>query len=132
MARKRYWTGSHTKHRLRYHLVWLPKKRKKILVGKIANRIQELFYEACGINKWWIEEVNIKEDHIHLLIQIKPRESVAGVVKILKGGTSRKIKREFPDLEAFDWSDSLWCDGYFAESVGQVNESVIKEYIKNQ
>ena len=129
---KRYWTGSHTKHRLRFHLVWIPKKRKRVLRGKIANRIQELFYEACKVNKWWIDEINIKVDHIHLLIQIKPRESISEVVKILKGGTSRKIKQEFPDLEAFDWSSSLWCDGYFAESVGQVNEQVIKDYIKNQ
>ena len=132
MARKRYWTGSHTKHRLRFHLVWIPKKRKKVLVGKIANRIQGLFYEACEINKWWIEELNIQGDHIHMLIQIKPKESISEVVRILKGGTSKKIKQEYPDSEAFEWSDSLWGDGYFAESVGQVNESAIKEYIKNQ
>ncbi|MCA9369990.1 MAG: IS200/IS605 family transposase [Pseudomonadales bacterium] len=131
MAR-RYWTGSHTKHRLRFHLVWIPKRRKKVLLGNIANRLQELFYEACGINKWWIEELTIQEDHIHLLIQIKPRESVAQVVQILKGGTSRKIKQEYPDSQAFEWSNNLWCDGYFAESVGQVNEQVIKDYIKNQ
>ena len=102
------------------------------MLGNIANRLQELFYEACGINKWWIEELTIQEDHIHLLIQIKPRESVAQVVQILKGGTSRKIKQEYPDSQAFEWSNNLWCDGYFAESVGQVNEQVIKDYIKNQ
>ena len=132
MTRKRYWTGAHTRHRLRFHIVWIPKKRKKVLVGKIATRIKELCYEACRDNKWWIEEINIKPDHIHMLIQIKPRESIAGVVKLLKGGTSRKIKQEFPNSVAFDWSDSLWCEGYFAESVGQVSESVIKEYIQNQ
>jgi REP element-mobilizing transposase RayT len=49
-----------------------------------------------------------------MLIQIKPRESIAQVVQVLKGGISRKIKQEFPDSVAFDWSDSLWCDCHFA------------------
>jgi len=132
MARKRYWTGSHTKHRLRFHLVWIPKRRKKILTGKIANRVEELCYEACHVNKWWIEVMNVQEDHVHILIQIKPRESIAEVVQILKGGISKKIAQEYPESEAFEWSKTLWCDGYFAESVGQVNESVISEYIRNQ
>ena len=84
------------------------------------------------MNKWWIEEISIQPDHLHMLIQIKPRESVAKVVNLLKGGTSKRIRQEFPESEAFDWSDTLWCDGYFAESVGQVNEAVIKKYIQDQ
>jgi putative transposase len=91
-----------------------------------------MFYQACKDNRWWIEEMKVKPDHVHLLIQIKAKESIAEVVQILKGGSSRKIKQEFPDLPIFDWGNSLWCDGYFAETVGQVSEQVIKNYIKNQ
>ena len=131
MATK-YWTGSHTKHRLRFHLVWVPKYRKRVLNQKIAKRLRELFYEACKVNRWWIDELNIMPDHIHMLIQLKPKESVAEVVNILKGGTSRIIRKECPDLEEFLWGDSLWADGYFAESVGQTNEDVIKKYIRDQ
>lgn len=127
-----YWTGAHTTHRLRYHLVILPKYRQRVLKGKIAIRIKQLFFQACQVNKWWIDELNVQPDHIHMLIQTKPRESVAEVVQILKGGSSKVIRVEFPDLEEYLWGDSFWSDGYFAETVGVVNESVIKEYIKNQ
>jgi putative transposase len=65
-------------------------------------------------------------------MQIKPSESVAEVVQILKGGTSRVIRKEFPEMEEFLWGDSFWADGYFAESVGKVDEEVIRKYIKTQ
>ena len=74
----------------------------------------------------------MQTDHVHILIQIKPSESVAEVVHILKGGTSRVIRKEFPELEEFLWGDSFWADGYFAESVGKVDEEVIRKYIKIQ
>jgi len=79
-----------------------------------------------------MSEVSVSEDHVHVLIQISPRESVAEVVKILKGGTSRVIRTEFPELEEFLWGDSLWADGYFAETVGKVDEEVIQKYIRDQ
>jgi putative transposase len=128
----RYWTGSHTKHRLQVHLVWIPKYRKRVLRGKIVNRLKKLLYDACRLNQWWIGELNVQLDHVHILIQIKPNESVAEVAQILKGGTSRVIRKEFPELEEFLWGDSFWADGYFAESVGKVDEEVIRKYIKTQ
>ena len=111
--------------------MWVPKRRKKVLVGKVASRVEELFYGACKLNKWWIDELGIKEDHVHILIQLKPRESVAYVVQKLKGGSSRVLRKEYPDMEEFVWGDSFWCDGYFAVTVGEVEESVIKKYIAN-
>jgi len=64
----RYATGSHTKHRLQYHLVWIPKYRKRILQGKIGIRLKKLMYEACRMNGWWISEIAIREDHLHILL----------------------------------------------------------------
>jgi len=66
------------------------------------------------------------------VIQIKASDSVGDVVQILKGGTSRVIRKEFPELEEFLWGDSFWADGYFAESVGQVNEEIVRKYIREQ
>ena len=66
------------------------------------------------------------------MIQIKPSESVAHVVQMLKGGTSKVLRSEFPELEEFLWGDSFWADGYFAETVGQVDESVVRRYIRDQ
>ncbi len=129
---KKYWTGSHTKHRIQIHYVFIAKYRKRILRGKIVTRIYELFKDACNLNRWRIQEINIQVDHIHLLIQIKPDMSIAKVAQIQKGGSSRIIRKEYPELEEFLWGDSFWRDGYFAESVGQVEEEVIKKYIREQ
>ena len=128
----RYATGAHTKHRLQYHLVWIPKYRKRVLQGKVSIRLKNLMYEACKINRWWISALSIMEDHVHMIVQIPPSESVADVVHRFKGGTSRILRKEFPELEEFLWGDSFWADGYFAETVGQVNEDLVRKYIRQQ
>ncbi len=69
---------------------------------------------------------------MHLLIQLQAHDSIAEAVRILKGGTSKVIRKEYPELEEFLWGDSFWQVGYFAESVGQVDEAVIKKYIDEQ
>ena len=84
---KEYWTGAHTKHRLKYHLVWIPKYRKRVLQGKLAERLKELLKEASEVNGWEIEELLVMTDHIHILIQLKPKKSVPKVMQILKGWT---------------------------------------------
>ena len=100
--------------------------------GKVAIRLKRLLYEACGINRWQIGELNIQVDHVHVVIQINPSNSVAEVAQILKGGTSRVIRKEFPELEEFLWGDSFWADGYFAESIGQIDEEIVRKYIREQ
>jgi putative transposase len=95
-------------------------------------RLRKLLYEACRINKWWTSELSIQEDHVHLIIQTKPEDSVAEVAQRLKGGTSRVIRKEYPELEEFLWGDSFWADGYFAETVGNVDEEVVRRYIREQ
>ena len=127
-----YWTGSSTKHRIMTHLVWCPKYRRRVLIGEVARRINELFTQCCEINNWELHELAINKDHVHLLIQTRPSEKLSEVVQQLKGGSSRVIRQEFPKLEEFLWGDSFWGDGYFAESIGSQNESVIRRYIENQ
>ena len=132
LAMARYLTGSHTRHRLQYHLVWIPKYRKRVLRGKIVIRLKRLLYDGCRVNKWLMSELSIQEDHVHIILQTSPTNSVAEVAQRLKGGTSRVIRKEFPELEEFLWGDSFWADGYFAETVGNVDEEVVKRYIRDQ
>ena len=127
-----YWTGTHTKHRLKYHLVWVPKYRKQVLRGDLAIRLEELLWECAEANRWEIVELSIQLDHVHILVQLRPEVSLSKVLQYFKGGSSRVIRKEFPDLRAFLWGDSLWADGYFAETVGNVSEAAIKKYIKDQ
>jgi len=84
------------------------------------------------MNRWWIGKISIQVDHVHLLIQLQADDNVAEAVRILKGGTSKIIRKEFPELEEFLWGDSFWANGYFAESVGSVVEADIKKYIDEQ
>ena len=129
--RPAYWTGAHTKHRLRVHLVWVPKYRRRVLRGPVAARLEALLRQAA-VNRWQVHELAIQPDRVHLLLQIKPDASLASAVKRLKGGTSRVLRAEFPELEEFLWGESFWADGYFAESVGQVEEAIASAYIRNQ
>ena len=94
--------------------------------------MKKLLYEACKINRWWISEISVQEDHIHIIIQVNPQDSVSEVAHILKGGTSRVIRKEFPELEEFLWGDSFWADGYFAETIGNVDEEIVRKYIREQ
>src|SRR6267154_723285 len=128
----RYAHGAHTTHRLKYHLVWIPKYRKRVLQGPLARRLYELLRQCSDINDWPIDELNVQTDHVHMLVPLPPSVSVSQAVKTFKGGTSKRIREEFPELEEFLWGESLWAVGFFAESVGQVTEGRIKLYIKNQ
>ena len=128
----RYWKGAHTRHKLQYHVVWVPKYRKRVLRGKIAYRLKGLLYAGCRINRWWIGKISIQDDHVHLLIQLRADDSVAEAVRVLKGGTSKIIRKEFPELEEFLWRDSFWADGYFAESIGHLDEEVVRKCIDEQ
>ena len=126
----KYWTGAHTKHRLLYHIVWIPKCRIRVLQGKVAVRLRHYLYEACKVNWWWIEEIKVLPDHVHVLIQVTPSDAVSDVVQKLKGGTSFLLRKEFPELEEFIWGDRFWADGYFVESVGTQSFQAVKKYIQ--
>jgi len=127
-----YKTGAHTKYRLRYHLVWIPKYRKQLLTGRLAQRLKELLQQCAEAHEWTIEEQNIQVDHIHVLIQLNPNVSISYAVHLLKGGTSRIIRQEFSAIKEQLWGASFWADGYFVETFGQCNEEVIKAYVRNQ
>jgi putative transposase len=130
--RTSFWSGAHTRHRLRSHLVWIPKYRRRVLQGPIALRLEQLIRQAAEVNRWQVHEMAIQPDHVHLLLQTRPAESIASVVNRLKGGTSRVLRLEFPDLDEFLWGESFWADGYFAETVGTVEESKVRAYIQDQ
>ncbi len=129
---ERYWTGAHTTHRLRYHLVFVPKYRKRVLTGPVAARLRELLAQACEVNGWEALELAVQPDHVHLLVQVQPRYSVPQVAKALKGGTSRVLRSEFPDLSEFLWGSSFWAVGYFAVTVGVVEGEAVARYIREQ
>ena len=114
------------------HLVWTPKYRKRILKGVLAKRIDELLQLCAASNGWEVLELNVQEDHVHMVVQFVPTISVSRMMQLLKGKSSRIIRAEFPELEEVYWGDSFWADGYFAETAGHCNIDMILAYVKNQ
>ena len=90
----KYRTGAHTKHKVMYHIVWIPKYRKRVLAGEVGKRIKELIQECADVNRWDIHEINIQPDHVHLLIQLKPDVSVSKAIQLMKGKSSRVITHQ--------------------------------------
>ncbi len=129
---KKYWHGAHTTHRHMYHIVWQPKYRKKILAGKVKERVDEILREVAVTNGWEIQELNIQIEHVHLMIQLPPSISVSDAVQFLKGRSSKVVREEFPEIKRLLWGKDFWADGYFSVTVGEVSEEKIREYIKNQ
>ena len=102
------------------------------MVENIKVRIEELIKECGEINSFEIVELAIQPDHVHVLLSAKPRYSPSKIMQLVKGGSSKKIREEHPELREFLWGDSFWVDGYFVSTLSTVTESVIREYIKNQ
>ena len=117
---------------IQYHFVWLPKYRKRVLTGNIKERLEQLIYECSEINEFEIMELAVKPDHVHVLLSAKPRYSPAEIMRVTKGGSSRIIRQEFPELSEFLWGDSFWADGYFVSTHSVITEEIIKNYIKQQ
>lgn len=115
-----------------YHIVWLPKYRKKVLKGRVKERLEVLLRTCAEINNWAIQELNIQLDHVHLLIQIPPSISVSKVVQLLKGAASKLIREEIPEVKKYLWGNDFWADGFFCETVGHCSEETIRNYVKNQ
>jgi len=120
------------KYDLRYHFVFVPKYRKRVLHGKIKTRIEGMIRFAAQINEWEIYELAVQSDHVHLYIGAQPSWSPSDMMKTIKGGTSKKIRELFPELDEVYWGSTFWADGYLVKSVGVIQDKVIAEYIKKQ
>jgi putative transposase len=112
------------------HLIWCPRRRKSILVGKIKERCQQLIQAKCKDQGWLILSLAIQPDHIHVFVRVWPANSAADVVKQLKGVTSLHLRKEFQEVTSK--LPSLWTRSYFASTAGHVSKETIQRYIDAQ
>ena len=129
---KKYYKGAHTTHRHMFHIVWLPKYRKKVLTGRIKDRVELLLRECAAVNNWEIQALNVQVDHVHIVIQLPPSISVSKAVQLLKGLSSKIIRAELPEVKKYLWGNDFWADGFFSETVGHCSEETILNYVRNQ
>ena len=114
----------------KYHVVWCPKYRRKVITGKIEMRLKELIEETASAIGAEIIEMEIMPDHVHLLIEVDPQYGINRAVRHIKGVTSHTLRSEFPSLKSR--LPSLWTNSYFVSTVGGAPLEKIKEYIENQ
>ena len=125
-----YKTNRNVVYSCKYHVVWCPKYRRKVLTGEIESRLKELILEtAKGINADIIE-MEVMPDHVHLLIEVDPQYGINKAVRHIKGVSSHALRTEFPTLKSR--LPTLWTNSYFVSTVGGAPLAAIKQYIENQ
>ena len=121
---------NHTQWECKYHVVFIPKCRRKVLYGGVRKYLGELFRELAGRKESRVEEGHLQKDHVHMLLSIPPKYSVSEVMGFLKGKSAIAIARNYMGKKNLR-GESFWARGYLVSTVG-ARESVIREYIKKQ
>ena len=129
MAKEQMQRSKHAVCKVSYHFVWIPKRRKKVLVGNVAKRLKEVCQEVADANEWQLLELAVQPDHVHLFVEANPRIAPFRIVKAFKGKTSRILRQEFPHLLKLP---SLWTHSYFVRTAGHVSAKTIERYIQEQ
>ncbi|MBL8032047.1 MAG: IS200/IS605 family transposase [Candidatus Doudnabacteria bacterium] len=125
-------TLSHCFYDLKYHLVWTPKYRGKVLKDtKIKQELRRIFETICKWKHWEVVELNIQDDHIHFVLLATPRDSVSYAMQILKGKSSAWMKKKIKHKSGLYEKESLWARGYFVSTIG-LDEMIIRRYVTHQ
>ena len=122
---------NHTRWECKYHIVFIPKYRKKALFGHIRRELTDVFHRLARQRESLIEEGHLMPDHVHMMISIPPKYAVSQVVGCIKGKSAIHIAREYSGRERNFVGQHFWARGYFASTVGR-DEKVIREYIRHQ
>jgi Transposase and inactivated derivatives len=125
-----YRNGSHTLFHHRYHLVWAPKYRFKVLIGDVRIRVRDIIRQVCAEMGVTIVSGALSRDHVHLFVEIPPHVSVSEFVQRAKGRSSRRIQQEFEHIRKRYWGQRFWARGYFSTTSGNITDDVITAYLE--
>ena len=128
---KDYQSLSHTKWECKYHVVFIPKKRKKVIFDTLRRHLGEIFKELARQRESEVVEGHLKGDHVHMCLSIPPKYAVSNVVGYIKGKSAIMIARRFGGRARNFTGQVFWARGYFVSTVG-VEEEIIKKYIREQ
>ena len=126
-----YESLSHSKWECKYHVVFLPKCRRKVLYGQLRQHLGEVFRRLAEQKESRIEEGHLPSDHVHIMISIPLKYAVAQVIGFIKGKSAIHLARVYGDRKQNYVGQNFWARGYFVSTVGR-DEAVIREYIRNQ
>ena len=126
----KYKSNHNVVYSCKYHIVWCPKYRRKVLVGTVAVRLKELISSMSQEFQVELIDLEVMPDHVHLLVDIAPQLGVHNFIKRIKGRTSRILRQEFPHLTTK--LPTLWTNSYFVSTVGGAPLAIVKQYIESQ
>jgi putative transposase len=124
-----YSRGAHTIFHHRYHIVWIPKYRYKVLVGDLRLRVRDVVRQVCDEMGVKIIKGVLSRDHVHMFVEIPPHVAVSQFVQKAKGRSSFKVQQEFPDIRKRYWGRHFWARGYFCTTSGNITDDVIENYL---
>jgi len=122
---------SHTTWDCKYHLIWIPKYRKKLIYGQVRKHLGEVFRGLSLQKESRVVEGHLMPDHVHMLVSIPPKYSVSQVVGFVKGKSAIHIARNFSGYKRNFTGQNFWARGYFVSTVGK-DEGAVREYIREQ
>jgi len=128
---KEYQSLSHTRWDCKYHVVFIPKRRKQKVFGALRRDLGEIFKELAQHKESQVVEGHLMADHVHMCISIPPKYAVSNVVGYMKGKSAITIARKFGGRERNFTGEVFWARGYFVSTVG-LDEEVVRAYIRNQ
>jgi len=126
-----YESQSHTKWECKYHVVFIPKCRRKVLYGQLRDKLGKVFHELARQKECRVEEGHLMPDHIHMMLSVPPKYSVAQVVGYMKGKSAIHIAKVYGERKRNFVGQHFWARGYFVSTVGR-DEEVIRKYIRDQ
>ena len=127
----KYKTLQHTEWECKYHVIFIPKYRRKVLYGELRRHLGEVFRRLARQKESEIEAGHMMADHVHMMISIPPKYSVAQVIGFIKGKSAIHIARHFGERRRNFVGQHFWARGYFVSTVGR-DETVIRRYIRRQ
>jgi REP-associated tyrosine transposase len=130
MGKARYRLTAGAVFLLKYHLVWCPKYRRPVLVGMVADDLRTLLYQKATELSVEIQALEIRPDHVHLLVSVLPVYAPQHLANQFKGFTSRLLRQKYPELKSR--LPSLWSRSYYVGSVGHVSDKTVQAYIEAQ
>ena len=122
---------THTKYNCTYHIVFVPKYRRKVMYGQLRQEVGQILSTVCKITGVQLIKGGVCPDHVHMYISIPPKISLSTVMSKLKGKSALMIFDRHPEYRD-KYGRHFWARGYYAETVGQVNEDTIMKYIEEQ
>ena len=126
----KYKSNHNVVYSCKYHVVWCPKYRRRVLVGDVADRLKVLVQQIVIEHRSELFEIKVMPDHVHLLVEVDPQYGIHKLVKQIKGATSRTLRLEFSQIKSR--LPTLWTNSYFVSTVGGAPLAMVKQYIENQ